>query len=47
MYYSYAKGSKYRDTKILDAYKSKRRKRTNTIKADCYFFAVAKKCLKS
>jgi hypothetical protein len=44
VYYSCAKGGKYRNIKDSNIYKSKCRKNTSTIKTDCRFSVVAKKC---
>jgi hypothetical protein len=46
IYYACAKGGKYRDTKNPETHKSKRRKNTSTMKTDCRFSVVAKKCPK-
>jgi hypothetical protein len=44
VYYGCAKGGKYRDRKDPDTHESKRRKNTSTMKTDCRFSVVAKKC---
>jgi hypothetical protein len=44
VYYICTKGGKYRDRKDYDTYESKRRKNTSTMKTDCPFSVVAKKC---
>ena len=44
IYYACAKGGKYRDTKNPETHESRRRKNTSTMKTDCRFSIVAKKC---
>jgi hypothetical protein len=44
IYYAYTKGGKYRDTKSPETHESRRRKNTSTMKTDCRFSVVAKKC---
>ena len=44
VYYGCAKGGKYRDTKDSNTHESKCRKNTSTMKTDCCFSVVAKKC---